>query len=59
MSEKNLSKEEFLEAILKANRELDETIYSTITLDLSKPEDQYFFLGMSGFFSGGVSYWHI
>jgi len=50
--EKKLTKEEFVEAILEVSRLLDEPKQGTITLDLSKPEDQYFFLGMSGYLNG-------
>ena len=50
--------DEILKAILEANRELDKPHEGTIELDVNNLDDVYFFLGMSGYFSG-VSYWSL
>ena len=48
---------DIISVIMEANRKLDEPCEGTIELNFDKPEDQYFFLGMCGYFSGGTSYW--
>ena len=54
-----MTNEEIVEAILEADRKLDEPRPPVnITLDLNKPEDLYFALGMSGYYDG-INYWKL